>query len=152
MELSHSSRQYDLPTDFNLCVLDIGPPKKWYARSLALLSQTHHGIDHWIWHTPSHNEHMASKTSGKKLSALLDEANFQDLWPLCAWSYTLYPKGLYRWLSNMRRTLIGNKIVHHSDVVRASPVGAAPTTSSFSTWASDVYGLDKDNCKARRKT
>ena len=34
--------------------------------------------------------------------------------------------------SNIRRTL-GNKIVDHSDVVGASPVGAAPTTSSFST-------------------
>ena len=30
-------------------------------------------------------------------------------------------------------TLEGNKIVDHSDVVGASPVGAAPTTSSFST-------------------
>ena len=27
----------------------------------------------------------------------------------------------------------GNKIVDHSDVVGATPVGAAPTTSSFST-------------------
>ena len=36
-------------------------------------------------------------------------------------------------ISNVRRTLIGNKIVDHSDVVGASPVGAAPTTSSFST-------------------
>ena len=35
--------------------------------------------------------------------------------------------------SNIRRTLEGNKIVDHSDVVEASPVGAAPTTSSFST-------------------
>ena len=34
---------------------------------------------------------------------------------------------------NIRRTLVGNKIVDHSDVVGASPVGAAPTTSSFST-------------------
>ena len=30
-------------------------------------------------------------------------------------------------------TLVGNKIVAHSDVVGASPVGAAPTPSSFST-------------------
>ena len=29
--------------------------------------------------------------------------------------------------------LVGNEIVDHSDVVGASPVGAAPTTSSFST-------------------
>ena len=40
----------------------------------------------------------------------------------------------YRKTSNIRRTLVGNKIVDHSDVVSASPVGAAPTTSSFSTW------------------
>ena len=33
----------------------------------------------------------------------------------------------------LRRTLVCNKIVDHSDVVGASPVGAAPTTSSFST-------------------
>ena len=39
----------------------------------------------------------------------------------------------YRQVSNIRRTLVGNKIVGHSDVVGASPVGAAPTTSSFST-------------------
>ena len=39
----------------------------------------------------------------------------------------------YRKASNIRRTLVGNKIVDHSDVVGASPAGAAPTTSSFST-------------------
>ena len=39
----------------------------------------------------------------------------------------------YRKTSNIRRTLVANKIVNHSDVVGASPVGAAPTTSSFST-------------------
>ena len=39
----------------------------------------------------------------------------------------------YRQVFNIRRTLEGNKIVDHSDVVGASPVGAAPTTSSFST-------------------
>ena len=40
---------------------------------------------------------------------------------------------LYRKTSNIRHTLVGNKIVDHSDVVGASPVGAAPTTSPFST-------------------
>ena len=39
----------------------------------------------------------------------------------------------YRQVSNIRRTLAGNKFVDHSDVVGASHVGAAPTTSSFST-------------------
>ena len=40
---------------------------------------------------------------------------------------------IYRQTSNIRRTLVGNKIVDHSDLVGASPVGAAPTTSSFSS-------------------
>ena len=39
----------------------------------------------------------------------------------------------YRQVSNIRPTLVGNKIVDHSDVVGAPPIGAAPTTSSFST-------------------
>ena len=40
---------------------------------------------------------------------------------------------VYRQTSNISRTLLGHKIVDHLDVVGASPVGAAPTTSSCST-------------------
>ena len=39
----------------------------------------------------------------------------------------------YCQISNISGTLVGHKIVDHSDVVEASPVGAAPTTSSFWT-------------------
>ena len=39
----------------------------------------------------------------------------------------------YHQISNIRHTFVGNQIVDHSDVVGASPVGAAPTTSSLST-------------------
>ena len=39
----------------------------------------------------------------------------------------------YRQTSSISRTLIGDKIADHSDVVGPSPVGAAPTTSSIST-------------------
>ena len=39
----------------------------------------------------------------------------------------------YRKTSNISHTLVAYKIVDNSDVVGASPVGAAPTTSSFST-------------------
>ena len=39
----------------------------------------------------------------------------------------------YRQVSNIRCTLAGNWITDHSDVVEASPIAAAPTTSSFST-------------------
>ena len=38
----------------------------------------------------------------------------------------------YRQVSNVMRTLVGNKIVDHSDVVGASPAGAAPTTCLLS--------------------
>ena len=44
---------------------------------------------------------------------------------------TTTKKNMYCKISNVRCTLIGNGIVDHSDVVGASPVGAAPTTSSF---------------------
>ena len=56
---------------------------------------------------------------------------------------------MYCQTSNISRTFVGNKIVDHWDVVGASPFGAAPTTSSFST---GFIGLGKDNCKARQET
>ena len=41
----------------------------------------------------------------------------------------------YHQTSDISHTLAHNKIVDHSDVVVASPVGAAPTTSSrLKTW------------------
>ena len=52
-------------------------------------------------------------------------------------NYTLFAQliriQMYRQNSNISRTFVGNIIVDHSDVVGASPVGAAPTASSFST-------------------
>ena len=39
----------------------------------------------------------------------------------------------YRKTSNISPTLVGNKLVDNSDVAGASPVGAAPITSSFLT-------------------
>ena len=58
----------------------------------------------------------------------------------------------YHQFSNIRRTLAGNKIVDHSDVVRALPVSAAPTTSSFSILTPGINWLGKDNCKMRWET
>ena len=42
----------------------------------------------------------------------------------------------YRQTSNLSCTLVGNKIVDHSDVVGAPPIGAAPTSSHYrlNTW------------------
>ena len=45
----------------------------------------------------------------------------------------LFQYTVYRQVSYIRSTLVGDKIVDHSDVDGASPVGAAPITSSFST-------------------
>ena len=47
--------------------------------------------------------------------------------------YVQHIYNTYRQTFNINCTFVGNKIVDHSDVVEASPVGAAPTTSSFST-------------------
>ena len=80
------------------------------------------------------------------MSKLVDEASIELYCQLvcpnilmsysnCAWDIDKDQSHLwidfeYRKVWN---TLVGNKIVDHSDVVGASPVGAAPTTSSFST-------------------
>ena len=45
--------------------------------------------------------------------------------------HTMHTK--YRKTPNISRTLVCNKIVDYSDVVGASPIGAAPTTSSYLT-------------------
>ena len=64
-----------------------------------------------------------------------------------------YSLCMYRQVSKIRRTLEGNKIIDHSDVVGASPVGAAPTTSSFSIYLTPgLNGLGKGNCTMRRKS
>ena len=54
--------------------------------------------------------------------------------------------------SNISHTLVGNKIVDHSDVVRASPVRAASATSLFSTLTPGFRELGKDHCKRRGET
>ena len=58
----------------------------------------------------------------------------------------------YRQVSNIRRTLVGNEIVVHSDVVGASPVGAAPTNIFILHLTPGCNILRKDNCKPRRET
>ena len=54
--------------------------------------------------------------------------------------------------SNISYTLVSSKIVDHSDLIGAQPVGAAPTTSSFFTSTPVFNGLGKDNGKTRRGT
>ena len=64
----------------------------------------------------------------------------------------LYPQNtnMYHPIFNISHTLVGSKIVDHSDVVGASPVGAAPTTSSFSTYP--LASIDFAKTSARWET
>ena len=55
------------------------------------------------------------------------QLNCEDSYKIVTW------KDHYPQISNISGTLVSNKIVDHWDVVEASPVGAAPTTSSFLT-------------------
>ena len=55
---------------------------------------------------------------------------------------------MYGKTSCVMHNLVGNKIVDHSDVVGAWPVGAAPTTSSFST--EHLTSIDWAKTTARR--
>ena len=57
---------------------------------------------------------------------------FVSEWNTGPYTNTFYTE-TYHQTSNISYTLLGNKIVDHSDVVGALPVSAAPTTSSFST-------------------
>ena len=60
--------------------------------------------------------------------------DFKIAWPISyCWQWFIAGMERYRKTSNISRTLVGNNIVDNSDVVGASPVGAAPTTSPFST-------------------
>ena len=55
----------------------------------------------------------------------------------------------YRKTSNIRWTLVGNKIVDHSDVVGASPVGS--NYIFFLGLIPGFNGLGKDKCKTRQQ-
>ena len=56
----------------------------------------------------------------------------------------------YLQTSDIRRILVGNKIVDHSDVVEAPPVGALQLHLHFRL-TPGFNGMDRDNCKARRE-
>ena len=57
---------------------------------------------------------------------------------------------MYRQTSNISR-ILGNEIVDQSDVVGASPVGAAPITSSFSTYHLASMGWTRTTARRDEK-
>ena len=97
------------------------------------------GMLHSSWWANNHAEYECGVITMTQWSAVTATTTWWDHQHTTAhflhlWQYIVnkFIK-TYRKVSNIRRTLVGNKIVDHSDVVGASPVGAAPTTSSFST-------------------
>ena len=99
----------------------------------------------WCHHATE--EMLVSCTCGKHACIRLPGRWLLTVWPTIATPACLHWKelillwslrGLSKWVdyrktSTISRTLVGNKVVDNSDVVGASPVGAAPTTSSLST-------------------
>ena len=59
---------------------------------------------------------------------------------------------VYRKVSNVSRTSVSNKIVDHSDVVGASPVGAAPKYIYIPNLTHYFNWLGKDKSKTGRET
>ena len=64
----------------------------------------------------------------------IDTSNMHLCINIISWSYkfTFFISDDYRQSFNISRTSVGNKFFDDSDAVGASPVGAAPTISSFS--------------------
>ena len=74
---------------------------------------------------------LSTYTYGLQNEIITQKYYFQ---PLSSFIITWFPHVFhYHKISNISRTLMHYLIVDHSDVVGASPVGAAPNTSSFST-------------------
>ena len=120
----------------------------WYRYRLSMITDTHTSFrsdfltNFGNWYNL--NNHLYCRIymyvwPHMILVTYIDWRNYSFGTILSAWILKvliLYEGGaiwIYRQVSNIRRTLVGNKIVDHSDVVGASPAGAAPTTSSFST-------------------
>ena len=118
----YSGPQWGLKNKTNLCSFQT--PKQYCPDIIAnyipvLFSETERKITANDAEYNAAFEYAVSSIQRKSITSSLASAYTQKL--------------IYRKTSNIRCTLVGNKIVDHSDVVGALPVSAAPTTSSLST-------------------
>ena len=84
---------------------------------------------------------------------VLEKYSCKHCWRTSAWNVCInihYEN--YRQNPNISHTWTGNKIVDPSDVVGASPVGAAPSYNFILDLTPGFNGLGKDNGKMRRET
>ena len=68
----------------------------------------------------------------KQLWPIWQEKIYHDHTLLSYFMAICHTEQTYRQVSTVRRTLVGNKIFDHSEVVGALPVRDAPITSTFS--------------------
>ena len=113
-------------------------PQKWNCGHSTLLI----GLGTYMCHMACHqfrvkslNKHLSSISYINILYELLQNAVIfiHVIEPSFVMSKPFWIHNNYRQTFNLRPTSVGNTLVDHSDVVGASPFGAAPTTSSCST-------------------
>ena len=113
----------------------------WWQGSRSILGQ----VMAFCLTAPSHYLNQCWLMISKVLWRSPDSNFTENTHDIYRWNeFEIY----YRQVSNIRCILVGNEIVDHSDVVGASPVGAARTTSSFST--QHLASLDWAKTTARR--
>ena len=111
----------------------VGAPVRWDLRPMLGRSPSH---GQWLEIKQQKKVRMTSLELWPWFKSMILEIHIWNIANcfLCADSTQFSMKlFVYRQVSNIRCTLVGNKIVDHSDVVGAAPVRTAPTTSSFST-------------------
>ena len=125
---------------------NIGPLAGVRGHHICPATYLHQG-QCWVEHTdsvPCRNIHTADQGERPALvwnELEVKEGRLTETWTILSmilkhffFNWVLWENFLiYCQASNISRILEGNKTVDHSDVVGASPVGAAPTTSSFLT-------------------
>ena len=146
---------FDLRNDFNMMGL-FSCMYSYYTARLAPIHVSH--MAHMVSYIMNY-EYMdvyyeplntRAGQAGDFSSSLLGQHNGVSQWVLIvmsppgvlmAWNedshgrltVTYEANNTYCQTSNISCTLVGNKIVDHSDIIGALPVGAAPTTSPFLT-------------------
>ena len=81
-------------------------------------------------HSIDCNSQLSENWTRRSRLTVLPHQCFWTHWP---WGYVAVILEVYHQTCNISHTLVGNIIVDNSDVVGASPVGAAPTTFELST-------------------
>ena len=161
-QFSSSGSAHAIVHRLNVYRVDVLKPTLLWIIDVCL-KETKGKISHIVFHVHAYQRHCKASDPTNLLCAKWNH-DIWDLLQICQWQTKcaylfcccitvefdnwLWPENDYRQVSNIRRTLVGNKIVDHSDVVGASPVGAAPTTSSFST--KHLASLDWAKTAARR--